>query len=141
MAAVIAEKITNGSEKREFLLACMRTVTAKLRAYQFEVETIGLALKCNRITNAEATEWLRESCLIDETMSSAVRNWDDQNGTATLPVRSNPEYSGLIEVGGKAPRGASGDGSGQNQGGIGNRPNGPAEGQPGGVRGAGHLAN
>lgn len=81
MAALIAEKITTGSEKREFLLACMRTVTAKLRAYQFEVETIGLALKSNRITNAEATEWLRESCLIDETMSSAVRNWDDQNGT------------------------------------------------------------
>ena len=110
--------------KQEFLLSCLRTISARCRQYILEVETIGVAVKNGRITDHEGTEWARETGLLDQRMLDALTHWSDVDDTATLPGRHYSKHPTVVALGREASSGASGDGVREDENSLSNRKHG-----------------
>ena len=107
--------------KQEFLLSCLRTISARCRQYILEVETIGVAVKNGRITDHEGTEWARETGLLDQRMLDALTHWSDVDDSAAVSGNDYSKHPTVVALGGKEVGSPSGDRGRQNENSLGNR--------------------
>jgi hypothetical protein len=67
-----AQSPVENSNQSEFLLACLRAASLRVKLIATELDSVGVALRHNFVSHDGAIEWLRDLDLLDHVLPSSI---------------------------------------------------------------------